>query len=95
MAGGISGGAAEALKAGKIDALVVIESTTVRAMISLAGLGIALGAVWWFVLRPLQRRLSLTITSTLWTRAPWGGAGRPSTEIFVLSISKSIPSSSQ
>ena len=43
-----------------IDASVTLFSSTSRWVLSLSGLGITLVAAWWFLLRPLSRRFTLT-----------------------------------
>lgn len=48
-----------------IDTFVVIESTLLRALASLAGLSAVAASVWWFVVRPLRRRLSLTTVARM------------------------------
>ena len=48
-----------------IDLLVVIESTLLRTVISLAGVGAVAWAAWWFIVRPLRRPLSLTTVARM------------------------------
>jgi len=48
-----------------IDTFLVIESTAVRAAVSLAGVASVGSATWWFVIRPLRRRLSLTTVARM------------------------------
>ena len=43
-----------------IDASVTLFSSTSRWVLSLSGLGLTLVATWWFLLRPLSRRFTLT-----------------------------------
>ena len=43
-----------------IDASVTLFSSTSRWVLSLSGLGLTLVAAWWFLLRPLSRRFTLT-----------------------------------
>lgn len=43
-----------------VDATITLFSTTSRWILSLAGLAITLAAAWWFLLRPLSRRYTLT-----------------------------------
>ena len=43
-----------------IDASVTIFSTKVRWALSLTGLAVTLATAWWFLLRPLSRKVSLT-----------------------------------
>lgn len=43
-----------------IDAAVTLFSTTARWLLSLAGLGATLLAAWWFLVRPLSRKFTLT-----------------------------------
>ena len=43
-----------------IDASVTLFSSTSRWVFSLSGLGLTLVAAWWFLLRPLSRRFTLT-----------------------------------
>jgi len=43
-----------------IDAAVTLFSTTARWILSLAGLFTTLAAAWWFLVRPLSRRFTLT-----------------------------------
>jgi len=43
-----------------IDAAVTLFSTTARWLLSLAGLFTTLAAAWWFLVRPLSRRFTLT-----------------------------------
>ncbi|MEM1442329.1 MAG: hypothetical protein AAGF67_08305, partial [Verrucomicrobiota bacterium] len=43
-----------------IDAAVTLFSPMSRWALSLAGLAITLGAAWWFLVRPLSRKLTLT-----------------------------------
>ena len=43
-----------------IDAAITIFSSTARWMLSLAGLAITLVAAWWYLVRPLSRKFTLT-----------------------------------
>jgi len=43
-----------------VDAAVTLFSPTARWTLSLAGLAVTLVAAWWFLVRPLSRRLTLT-----------------------------------
>lgn len=43
-----------------VDATITLFSTTSRWILSLAGLALTLAAAWWFLLRPLSRRYTLT-----------------------------------
>lgn len=43
-----------------IDASVTIFSSAIRWALSITGLLVTVGAGWWFLIRPLSRRLSLT-----------------------------------
>lgn len=43
-----------------IDATITLFSSTVRWALSLTGLAITLVAAWWFLVRPLSRKLTLT-----------------------------------
>lgn len=43
-----------------VDATVTLFSTTSRWLLSLAGLTLTLAAAWWFLVRPLSRRYTLT-----------------------------------
>ncbi len=43
-----------------IDATITLFSSTARWALSLTGLMVTLGAAWWFLLRPLSRKLTLT-----------------------------------
>lgn len=43
-----------------VDATITLFSTTSRWLLSLAGLCLTLAAAWWFLVRPLSRRFTLT-----------------------------------
>lgn len=43
-----------------IDAAITIFSSTARWVLSLAGLGVTLIAAWWYLVRPLSRKFTLT-----------------------------------
>lgn len=43
-----------------VDAAFTIFSSTARWMLSLAGLGITMIAAWWYLVRPLSRKFTLT-----------------------------------
>jgi hypothetical protein len=43
-----------------VDATITLFSTTSRWVLSLAGLAVTLVAAWWFLVRPLSRRFTLT-----------------------------------
>jgi hypothetical protein len=43
-----------------VDATITLFSTTSRWILSLAGLAVTLVAAWWFLVRPLSRRFTLT-----------------------------------
>ncbi len=43
-----------------VDATITLFSTTSRWILSLAGLALTLAAAWWFLVRPLSRRYTLT-----------------------------------
>ncbi|MEC5125545.1 DUF4175 family protein [Verrucomicrobiales bacterium BCK34] len=43
-----------------IDAAITIFSSTARWILSLAGLGVTLIAAWWYLVRPLSRKFTLT-----------------------------------
>lgn len=43
-----------------IDAAITLFSTTARWILSLTGLAITMVAAWWFLVRPLSRRFTLT-----------------------------------
>lgn len=43
-----------------VDATITLFSTTARWVLSLAALGATLAAGWWFLVRPLSRRFTLT-----------------------------------
>lgn len=43
-----------------VDATITLFSTTSRWVLSLAGLALTLAAAWWFLVRPLSRRYTLT-----------------------------------
>ena len=43
-----------------VDATITLFSTTSRWLLSLAGLALTLAAAWWFLVRPLSRRYTLT-----------------------------------